>query len=68
MAWVAVDKDGTEWICEDKPLREPLFDDGYTFDSAWVAGSDQVQLPKGSIFKLIGRELTWNDNPVELKL
>jgi len=24
-------------------------------------------LPKGSIKKLIGRELSWNDEPVELK-
>lgn len=23
-------------------------------------------LPKGSIYKLIGRELTWGDEPVEL--
>ena len=29
--------------------------------------SNAVELPKGSIKKLIGRELTWNDEPVELK-
>lgn len=28
---------------------------------------DVIELPKGSIKKLIGRELTWNDEPVELK-
>ena len=28
---------------------------------------DWVDLPKGSIKKLIGRELSWNDEPVELK-
>lgn len=26
-----------------------------------------IRLPKGSIRKLIGRELTWEDEPVELK-
>lgn len=26
-----------------------------------------VELPKGSIKKLIGRDLTWEDEPVELK-
>lgn len=26
-----------------------------------------VQLPKGSIKRLIGRELTWNDEPAELE-
>ena len=38
---------------------------------AWVAvnkdGSGEVELPKGSIKKLIGRELTWEDEPVELE-
>lgn len=28
---------------------------------------DYVELPKGSIKKLIVRELSWNDEPVELK-
>ena len=28
---------------------------------------ESVQLPKGSIKKLIGRELTWEDEAVELK-
>lgn len=28
---------------------------------------DNVELPKGSIKKLIGRELSWEDEPVELK-
>ena len=32
-------------------------DEGYTDIS--------IQLPKGTIKKLIGRELTWNDKPVE---
>lgn len=26
-----------------------------------------IELPKGSIKKLIGRELSWKDEPVELK-
>lgn len=26
-----------------------------------------IQLPKGSIKKLIGKDLTWNDEPVEFK-
>lgn len=26
-----------------------------------------INLPKGTIKKLIGRKLTWNDEPVELK-
>lgn len=26
-----------------------------------------IELPKGTISKLIGRELSWNDEPVKLK-
>ena len=26
-----------------------------------------IELPKGTISKLIGRELSWDDEPVELK-
>ena len=29
--------------------------------------TDYIELPKGTIAKLIGRELTWDDEPVELK-
>ena len=61
MAWVAVDKDGRECIYQFRPKRRnnqfiPL----YAY-SMWMA------LPKGSIKKLIDRDLTWEDEPVELK-
>ena len=67
MAWLACDKDGTEFIYEQcKPLR-------YERDKYWIVGYDDyghshpcIELPKGSIAKLIGRELTWSDEPVEL--
>lgn len=68
MVWLAVDKDGTEYIYERcMPLR-------YERDKYWIAGYDKhgdthpcIELPKGSIAKLIGRELTWDDEPYELK-
>lgn len=57
MAWVAVDKNGEEWVYSNEPMRE----DGvfFEFDS-------KVWIPSGSIEKLIGRKLTWEDEPVEL--
>lgn len=68
MAWLAVDKDGIEWIFENEPSREPYCDDGVQGDSVWIDLNDwAIPLPKGSIYKLIGRELTWNDEPIELK-
>lgn len=65
MAWVAVDKDCTETIYYLKPERKTEY---------WVAEENQpeyyrdaIELPQGSIKKLIGRKLTWKDEPVELK-
>ena len=61
MAWVAADKDGSEYVYQDKPIRKnELFD-------RQEDESELVLLPKGSIKKLIGRELTWEDEPVELE-
>ena len=65
MAVVAVDKDGAEAIYDDCPIRHNV---------SWIPSkyrngedTDWVLLPKGSIAKLIGRELTWSDEPVELE-
>ena len=63
MAYLAVDKDGTEWVWSYCPLRNkyrgvwdaPYNDDDYVYRS--------IDLPKGSIEKLIGRILTWADEP-----
>ena len=65
MAWLAVDKNGCEWIFDDKPVivHESYFD----FPLYWYVCSNKVLLPKGIIKKLIGRDLSWNDEPVELK-
>lgn len=62
MAWVCVGFSGKEIVCQSKPTR---WNDRY-----WMMNSicsDSVELPNGSIKKLIGRELSWEDEPVELK-
>ena len=61
MAWVAVDENKSEWIFEEEPTQE----NGIWMKESWE--NECVRLPKGSIKKLIGRELTWEDKPVELK-
>lgn len=59
MAWVAVDYNGDEYVYDTKPKR-------YN-DLFWVIEwGDDVYLPKGSIKKLIGRDLDWESNPVNL--
>lgn len=92
MAWVAVDKDGTEKIFGSFPCRRNwvqsvgfgivtalMVRNAYTKNQfhKWAAhwSTDEndplpegaIVLPKGSIQKLIGRNLTWKDEPIELK-
>lgn len=57
MAWLAVDKNEEEYVYRYKPRRYGVRFDDETF----------VELPKGSIEKLIGKPLTWADEPVEIK-
>lgn len=56
MAYVAVDRDNTEHINTFEPMRR---------DSFWDS-MEMIEMPKGSIKKLIGRELTWEDEAVDL--
>lgn len=77
MAWVAVDKFGKEGIFAFRPFRKDpykslykLWEPEYWSDedvSDYGNEDTEIKLPKGTIKKLIGRDLTWNDEPVELK-
>lgn len=62
MAWVAVDKDGSEYIFHNKPERLSV-----NWQDLMYGIYIDIRLPKGSIKKLIGRDLDWNNEPVELK-
>lgn len=77
MAWVAVHKNGKEGIFANKPYRvdlnkklNKLWEPKIWSDedvSKYGNEDSEIELPKGSIKKLIGRDLDWNDEPVELK-
>ena len=60
MAWVAVDKHGDECIYKYRPIRSSYY-------GCWMTGDDVISLPKGTIRRLLGVELTWANEPVELK-
>ena len=67
MAYLAVDKDGTEVIFDDKPVRGTNKLKGNC--NQWALNSTTskyIILPLGSIEKLIGRTLTWDDEPVKI--
>lgn len=65
MAWLAVDKDGTENIYYLKPERKKEYWDAE--ENQPLCYRDMIELPHGSIKKLIGRELSFFDESVELK-
>lgn len=67
MAYVAVDKDGSEAIYNIKPFRGTNRLKNNT--EMWVLshiGAHYIVIPKGTIKKLIGKDLTWNDEPVKI--
>lgn len=64
MAWVATDKDGGEFIFNNRPLRRESM--GEWWPDVENMDEDIVLLPHGTIEKLIGRQLSWEDGPVEL--
>jgi hypothetical protein len=63
MAWLSVDKDGTEHLFIYKPKRGCGSDE-------WFATinpiSPNINLIPNSIKYLIGRKLKWEDEPVEI--
>ena len=61
MAWIAVDRNGSEVMFNLYPEREKYF--WYTYDDPY----GRIFLPHGTIKKLIGRDLTWENEPIELR-
>ena len=63
MAWLAVDKSEMENIYDYKPLRNKEF-------HHWLMSQSEgnfIELPKGTIAKLLRHDMKWEDEPVELK-
>lgn len=60
--WLAVDYNGVEKAFWYKPMKCEMHGE---WRGEWRG--DRMVLPKGSIKKLIGRELSWSDEPIELK-
>ena len=59
--WVAVNKNGEELAYHDEPVRRNDW-------GAWVGDYDDIGviMPTGTIELLLGRKLTWEDEPVEI--
>lgn len=67
MAWVCVSKHEEELVFNFKPHRAGYNKESWEGDMEGSWQDEPVELPHGSIKKLIGRELSLEDDCVELK-
>lgn len=65
MAYLSVNTCGYEYIHDTRPTRK----------ENWITGKrwynhtgHQMEIPKGTIKKLIGRDITFEDGPMNLKI
>lgn len=61
MAYLAVDKDGKANIFELLPSRSDAA------GGSWGSHGSYILISSDTANKLIGRNITWEDEPVELK-
>lgn len=64
MAYLCVDRSG-EYIADERPSRNWFEWQGWR--DVYGESCTLISLPKGTIKKLIGRELTWEDEPIDLE-
>lgn len=64
MAYLVVDRCGTEKIFQDEPIRKSVYWN-HNENSVFIR-TDCVCLPNGSIEKLIGKKMSWEDEPIEI--
>ena len=68
MAWLCKDLDGAEWISATMPVRD---EDSPTWMCLSESNSgydewDAIELPEGTIKKILGRDITWYDEPINM--
>ena len=71
MVWLTVNKDGSEYLFSEHPvLKDGKFIPQkflYHYDDGDVEHyANYIKMPKGSIKKLLGRELTFEESPTLL--
>lgn len=61
------DYDRIKRECRDLKEYMSYWTDIVDFKDGFPIRTTEIELPKGSIKKLIGKELTWEDEPFEIK-
>lgn len=64
MAYLCVDKSG-EYIADNNPKRN--FNEWEGWTDVYGDSCTLIPLPKGTIKKLIGKEISWEDEPILLE-
>ena len=64
MAYLCVDRNG-EYIADNEPIRDFFEWIGWRY--VYGESCTLISLPKGTIKKLIGKEMTWEDEPICLE-
>lgn len=67
VTYFAVDSDGTEVCFNDKPVRSDDGLDVWNVPEDIYNDANNVCLPKGTIKKLTGKQLTWKDEPIAIE-
>ena len=63
MAYLCVDREG-EYIADNIPTRN--FFEWSGWENTDGETCTLISVPKGTIKKLIGKEMTWEDEPIDL--
>lgn len=63
MAWVATDRSEQVFVYESKPERNSIYE---WWDGSRRDGTDSAELSENACKILIGKVLTWEDEPVEI--
>lgn len=61
MAYLCVDRSG-EYIADNKPTRNFFEWEGW--EDVYGESCTLIPIPSGTIKKLIGKEMTWGDEPI----
>lgn len=65
MAWLAVDEDKMAWVFKSKPHRKTH----PTMSDYWESEDGNCYpIDREAIDVILGREMTWDDEPVEIKI
>ena len=71
MAWLSVNENGNENISMGKTFigwgRMWEYEEEVCIESEWGTVSTIIEIPIGTIEKIIGKKLTWEDDPIEIK-